>query len=546
MPPSPFPARTVEAVETCTRTLACIDGGASLDRANAATLSGLRAFADRLALRQRFHSAAIHHKNRPDDAVAADLYAALELARLDTRGVRWLAGVGRNLLTHPGLDVDAPRWLAFEIFSGQAAPAEKAASVAALRSVLPRRTIEGLTALAALVEDQARFSPAAAAWAAGAASALPKAQAPMAHAKTFPLPTRFSEVHKRRNSTGASGNKKVKRDLTTEDGGGESHLTGNEAGPVSADGPDYQVFTRNYDRVVTASTLATREELAQLRVALDADLSAIRSVVARLAKRLMRVLMAKQQRQWKFDQEEGYIDGSRLASLVATRGRTRPFKVEAESPFPGTVVTLLIDHSGSMRGRPMKIAALTVEIFARVLERCNVRCEVLGFTTRDWNGGEPAKEWAESGYPENPGRLNGLEHIIVKGADVPWRRARIGLGLFMRDEMLKENIDGEALQWAHGRLMARSEPRRILVVISDGTPMDEATMAANGHEYLDRHLQITVQHVEQQSPVQLAAIGIGHNVGYIYENATTIQKVDELGPALTEKLLKLFESPARG
>lgn len=543
--PSPFPPRTVEAVETCTRTLAGTDAGGSLDRANAGSLGALRAHADRLALRQRFHSAVIHHRHRPDDAIAADLYAALELARLDARGVRWLAGIGRNLLAHSGLEHDAPRWLAFELFSGHPAPAEKTALVAALRSALPRRTVDDLMGLAGLVDDQVRFAPAAAAWATAAATKLPKAQPSTSAGKTFPLPTRTVEVRKRRDSTGATGNKKVKRDLTTEDGGGESHLTGNEAGPVGADGPGYRVFTTAYDRVVTASSLATREELAQLRVALDADLSAIRTVVARLAKRLMRVLMARQQRQWKFDQEEGYIDGSRLASLVATRGRTRPFKVEAESPFPGTVVTLLIDHSGSMRGRPMKIAALTVEIFARVLERCNVRCEVLGFTTRDWNGGEPAKEWADSGYPEDPGRLNGLEHIIVKAADVPWRRARIGLGLFMRDEMLKENIDGEALHWAHGRLMGRSEPRRILVVISDGTPMDEATMAANGHEYLDRHLQITVQQIEQQSPVQLAAIGIGHNVGYIYENATTIQKIDELGPALTEKLLKLFEAPAR-
>ncbi len=545
MPPSPFPPRTVEAVETCTRTLAGSDAGGSLERANAGTIGGLRAYADRLALRQRFHSPGTHHKNRPADAVAADLYAALELARLDARGVRWLRGVGRNLLNHPGLEPDAPRWLAFEAFSGQAAPAEKAAGVAALRSALPRAVLDGLAALAPLIADQARFSPAASAWATGAAPKLPKAQATTSNAKTFPLPTRVTEVHKRRDSTGATGNKKAKRDLTTEDGGGESHLTGNEAGPVEATGPDYHAFTTAYDRVVTASSLATREELAQLRVALDADLSAIRSVVARLAKRLLRVLMARQQRVWKFDQEEGYIDGSRLASLVATRGRAHPFKVEAESQFPGTVVTLLIDHSGSMRGRPMKIAALTVEIFARVLERCNVRCEVLGFTTRDWNGGEPAREWAEAGYPENPGRLNGLEHIIVKGADVPWRRARLGLGLFMRDGMLKENIDGEALNWAHGRLMARAEPRRILVVISDGTPMDEATMAANGHEYLDRHLQITVRQIEQKSPVQLAAIGIGHNVGYIYENATTIQKIDDLGPALTEKLLKLFDAPGR-
>ena len=251
--------------------------------------------------------------------------------------------------------------------------------------------------------------------------------------------------------------------------------------------------------------------------------------------------MARQVREWHFDLEEGLIDGSRLAPLVASRGGARPFKMEAESRFPDTVVTLLIDHSGSMRGRPMLIAALTVEIFARVLERCGVRCEVLGFTTREWDGGEPWKEWAAQGFPAQPGRLNALEHIIIKGADAPWRRARVGLGLFLHEEMLKENIDGEALAWAHGRLLARPEARRILVVLSDGTPMDEATLAANDHEYLDLHLRSVITGIETRSPVQLAAIGIGHDVSAFYGNATTIARVDQLGPALGAKLMALLD-----
>jgi len=228
------------------------------------------------------------------------------------------------------------------------------------------------------------------------------------------------------------------------------------------------------------------------------------------------------------------------APLVASRGRTRPFKEESESPFPATVVTLLIDFSGSMRGRPMLIAAMTVEIFARALERCGVRCEVLGFTTRDWDGGEPAREWAAASYPPNPGRLNALEHVIVKAADVPWRRARAGLGLFLHDELLKENIDGEAVLWAHQRLLASREQRRILIVVSDGTPVDEATAQANGFEYLDDHLYRVVRTIEQQSPIQLAAIGIGHDVSRVYRNATKIAKIDQLGPALTTKLIDLF------
>jgi cobaltochelatase CobT len=252
--------------------------------------------------------------------------------------------------------------------------------------------------------------------------------------------------------------------------------------------------------------------------------------------------MARQTRRWRFDLEEGVVDGSRLAALVSSRGTARPFKEEGESPFPSTVVTLLIDHSGSMRGRPMLIAALTVEIFARVLERCGVRCEILGFTTKEWDGGEPARQWAASGYPANPGRLNALQHIIIKSADVPWRRARIALGLFLHDEMLKENIDGEALAWAHERLLARSERRKILVVVSDGTPMDEATLAANGYEYLESHLQRVVTAIESRSPVQLAAIGIGHDVSLFYRNATTIARIDHLGPALSEKLTALLGS----
>ena len=306
----------------------------------------------------------------------------------------------------------------------------------------------------------------------------------------------------------------------------------------------YRVYSTAHDRVVNAAALASRSELEQLRLTLDAELGAVRSVVARLAKRLMRVLMARQTREWQFDLDEGVIDGSRLAALIASGGAARPFKDERESRFPSTVVTLLIDHSGSMRGRPMRIAALTVEIFARVLERCGVTCEVLGFTTREWDGGEPARAWASAGYPENPGRLNALEHIIVKGADVPWRRARAGLGLFVRDEMLKENIDGEALAWAHARLLTRPEARRILVVVSDGTPMDEATMAANGHEYLEQHLQRVIEDIEARSPVTLAAIGIGHDVSAFYRNATKIARIDDLGPALGQKLIALLSADA--
>jgi cobaltochelatase CobT len=540
----PFPDRTYDAVGACTRALArSRDAAQPLAASTAATLSGLRAAGDRLAIRARFHDPATHHRQLPQDADAADLFNALEQARLDALGVRWMRGIAINLLHHPGAAEDGVRWLAFELLSGRAAPAEKSALVSAVRRRLPARVAEPLAALASLTADQGRFAAAAAAWAHAAAAYVPRAAAGAPATSPFPLPTRNVEVRERRKRGDAGATSApLKRQAAQHDAGDSSSSTDGVAKAAVAGGGGYRAYTTAHDRVVNAAAVASREELRELRAKLEAELDALRPVVARVAKRLLRVLMARQLREWRFDQEEGLLDGSRLAPLVASRGGARPFKRELESRFPSTVVTLLIDHSGSMRGRPMQIAALTVELFVRVLERCGVTCEVLGFTTREWDGGTPAQEWAANGYPESPGRLNALEHIIIKGADVPWRRARVALGLFLRDEMLKENIDGEALAWAHARLLARSERRRILVVVSDGTPMDEATFAANGFDYLDRHLADVVEQIERRSPVQLAAIGIGHDVSHVYHNATKIARIDELGPALSAKLMALLAS----
>ncbi len=512
---------------------------AAVAQSDAATLSGLRAFGDRLALRARFHDTAVHNRHRPAGPPAADLFDALEQARLDALGARWLKGIAHNLLAHPGPAPDGPRWLAFESFSGLSAPNDKSTAVAPLRRRLASALIERLTSLSAALNDQDRFGQAAAQWARDAAAHIPREDAPIAGPLPFEL-RRTLNVRSlpRRGDPGATAAPLKKRHQGSEDSEGSAGSGAITQGGTT--GTPYRVFNPAYDRVVNAASLVDRAELAELHLKLEAELGAIRPVVARLAKRLLRVLMARQTRHWRFDLDEGVIDGSRLAALVSSRGTARPFKEESESPFPSTVVTLLIDHSGSMRGRPMLIAALTVEIFARVLERCGVRCEILGFTTREWDGGEPAREWAHSGYPAEPGRLNSLQHIVIKSADVPWRRARIALGLFLHDEMLKENIDGEALEWAHGRLLARSERRKILVVVSDGTPMDEATLAANGYEYLEGHLQHVVRGIETRSPVQLAAIGIGHDVSLFYRNATTIARIDHLGPALSAKLTALL------
>jgi cobaltochelatase CobT len=537
---TPFPDKTLEAVGACTRALGRLEfADAAIAQSNAATLSGLRAFGDRLALRARFHDISIHQRVRPTAAPDGDLFDALELARLDTIGVQWLKGVARNLLEHPGLDSDAVRWLAFEALSGIAAPKEKTEMVRRLRQQLPRTIVDGLAPLSSLLRDQSRFGDVAAKWVRSAVPHLPRAEAPPTGTLPFELRKKVNvRTLPRRGDPGATSAPLKKRQEGTQDSEGSAGSGAITKGGTTGEG--YRAYTTAHDRIVNAAALADRSELAELHLKLEAELGSIQPVVARLAKRLMRVLMARQTRHWRFDLDEGVIDGARLAAVVASRGTARPFKEEGESPFPSTVVTLLIDHSGSMRGRPMLIAALTVEIFARVLERCGVRCEVLGFTTREWDGGEPAREWAANGYPENPGRLNALQHIVIKSADVPWRRARIGLGLFLHDEMLKENIDGEALAWAHARLLARSERRRILVVVSDGTPMDEATLAANGHEYLESHLQQVVTDIENRSPVQLAAIGIGHDVSLFYSNATTIARIEHLGPALGTKLTSLL------
>jgi len=533
--------RSVEAVSACTRALAASpDADASLGTSEAATLGGLRADGDRLAVRHRFHDDAIQDRWQPADARASAVFESLERARLDALGAAWLPGIARNLLAHPGADDDGVRWLAFETFSNRRAPDVKAASVGRVRAALSATMVDQLSAFARHLADQERFTAAAAEWSARAAAHLPPEAGAPAGSMRVSLPTR--RIYRELPSRGDPRKTRAplaRRTAHTPDGSEQAAGGGHvERGGGSSHG--YRPFTTAYDRVVNAAALADREELARLRASLETDLTSLRTIVSRLAKRLMRVLMAQQARHWQFDLDEGLLDSSRLARLVARGGHARPFKQEMDSSFPSTVVTLLIDHSGSMRGRPMQIAALTVEVFVRVLERCGVRCEVLGFTTRDWDGGEPAREWAARGYPDSPGRLNALEHIVVKSADVPWRRARVGLGLFLRDEMLKENIDGEAVAWAHARLLARSERRRILVVVSDGTPMDEATFTANGHEYLDRHLADVVEDIESRSPVKLAAIGIGHDVSRFYRNATRIRRIDDLGPALTAKLMALL------
>ncbi|MFN3232295.1 MAG: cobaltochelatase subunit CobT [Alphaproteobacteria bacterium] len=308
----------------------------------------------------------------------------------------------------------------------------------------------------------------------------------------------------------------------------------------------YRTYAEEFDEVIPAEDLAEAEELHRLRTQLDRQLDALQGAVAKLANRLQRLLMAQQNRSWEFDLEEGMLDASRLPRIIIDPYYPLSYKQEQDMEFRDTVVTLLLDNSGSMRGRPITIAAICADILARTLERCHVKVEILGFTTRAWKGGQSREKWLAGGKPPNPGRLNDLRHIVYKSADAPWRRSRKNLGLMLKEGLLKENIDGEALLWAHNRLLGRPESRRILMVISDGAPVDDCTLSANPANYLEQHLRQVVGWIETKSPVELTAIGIGHDVTRYYKRAVTITDAEQLGGAITDQLASLFEDDKGG
>ena len=315
--------------------------------------------------------------------------------------------------------------------------------------------------------------------------------------------------------------------------------------PFSDADPNYTVFTAEYDEEIDATELAEPAELERLRAYLDQQLEPLKAAVGRLANKLQRRLQAQQNRSWEFDLEEGILDAARLARVVANPTTPLSFKQEQDTEFRDTVVTLLIDNSGSMRGRPISIAAICADVLARTLERCQVKVEILGFTTRAWKGGQSREAWLAAERPATPGRLNDLRHIIYKSADTPWRRARPNLGLMMKEGLLKENIDGEALEWAYRRMLRRTEARKIMMVISDGAPVDDSTLSVNPASFLEKHLRDVIEMVETRKAVELIAIGIGHDVTRYYERAVTITDVEQLAGAMTEQLASLFEADAR-
>ncbi|MEY4269593.1 MAG: hypothetical protein RLZZ58_809 [Pseudomonadota bacterium] len=545
-----------------------------------------RGFADAFALKMRHHDAALHARTRPGEAVAAAAFDAMERARVEALGARHMDGMRANLdaammmrmrsdpIARAQTQAEVPVSTALELMlrrelTGAEPPEGAAAGLAMIEGWIGAQAGGDLTALGLLIDDQAAF--AATARIALEHMGLIEADEPFEDggddddADSEDAADNDDAEPEGEDGEGgeAEGEARAEMDGSdADDGEGDPSLDemdGDADADMGSDGDDgmmpvrpnrplhdipgfdYKVWSDKHDEVVAAADLCDADELARLRGFLDQQMAHLSGAVTKLANRLQRRLMAQQNRAWDFDQDEGLLDAARLARIVVSPGQSLSYKVERDTDFRDTVVTLLIDNSGSMRGRPISIAAISADVLARTLERCGVKTEILGFTTRTWKGGQSREDWLAAGRPGHPGRLNDLRHIIYKPADEPYRRARKSLGLMMREGLLKENIDGEALVWAHSRLVHRPEDRRILMVISDGAPVDDSTLSVNNGGYLDQHLRQVIDWIEKKSPVELCAIGIGHDVTRYYSRAVTIMDVEQLGGTMVEQLAGLFD-----
>jgi len=547
-----------------------------------------RGAADSVALRLRFHDSKLHARAAPADMDARAVFDALETARVEALGARAMGGVRQNLshLTDARVRGDAivrartaeevplataVGLIARERLTGEAPPKPALAGLKLVAPWIEDKAAAELDALALALDDQVAF----------ARLSRQLLQDLDLAAAEEPVDEETDEggdddddsdegggddSAEQGDQASSPGSDMEARGEEAEEGTGEDQqsaemeaddegeVAGDELGESIFSSPgrrnwetapesEYKAFTTRFDETVEAGELCDEEELTRLRAYLDQQLGALQNVVTRLANRLQRRLLARQARSWEFDQEEGLLDAARLARVVVNPRHALSFKIERDTEFRDTVVSILIDNSGSMRGRPIAIAAICGDILARTLERCGVATEILGFTTRGWKGGQSREAWLAAGRPLNPGRLNDLRHIVYKRADDPYRRSRRNLGLMMREGLLKENIDGEALLWAHNRLIARSEERRILMVISDGAPVDDSTASANGGNYLEKHLRQVIEWIERKSPVELIAIGIGHDVTRYYDRAVTIMDADQLAGAMVDQLAMLFDMP---
>ncbi len=540
-------------------------------------LAVLRGTADKFALRTRFHDEEFHRDHKPQAGVALEVFEAVEEARIASIGTRLMKGVGHNLnaeIEQHCLDKhydrledpseaplgEAVGYFLREKLSGISVPPTAGAVLDYWRDYIEEKIGHEIADLDANLLNQKEFNRLSRRilmdlglgddWGEeGDAQGEPEQQEEDSEAEP--------EVGDEASDQEATGDSEMTEaidgevpvdmeagDLTEAEGedddAGETPqmLNRNWERPLES---NYKAYTTAYDEIVMADELCEPAELERLRALLDGHLQNSQIIISKLANRLQRKLMAQQNRSWEFDLDEGMLDTSRLSNIIMDPFHPLAFKQEKDITFRDTVVSLLIDSSGSMRGRSITIAAMCADILGRTLERCAVKVEILGFTTRAWRGGQSREQWLAEGKPPNPGRLNDLRHIIYKSADMPWRRARKNLGLMMREELLKENIDGEALLWAHNRIVTRPEERRILMVISDGLPVDNSTLLVNPSNYLEQHLKYAIDRIENHSAVELAAIGIGHDVTHHYHRAVTITDAEQLGDAMTEQLVDLFD-----
>lgn len=550
-----------------------------------------RGWADAFALKRRHHDAARHMRGQPGAGPARDIFNAAEQARVEALGANAMAGTKANLaaMTEARVKMDpitraraadevplatAVGLIVRERLTGAPVPAQAQTGVDLVRGWVESRAGAHLDDLLTRIDDQDAFARLTR----DILTDLELGDPDSDETEDSEDDEESGEDDSAENDTdedeegeddGPSAGQDSALDQRGEEEdsdaeGGEQDvqldddmLSEAEMGDEADDGMvpfrpnapwtdlpslfDYKAYTAQFDEVMGAEDLCDPEELTRLRTYLDQQMTSLQGVVAKLANRLQRRLLAQQNRAWDFDQEEGLLDSARLARVVVNPTQSLSYKVERDTDFRDTVVTLLIDNSGSMRGRPISIAAICADILARTLERCAVKTEILGFTTRAWKGGSSREQWLSDGRPAKPGRLNDLRHIVYKTADAPWRRARKNLGLMMREGLLKENIDGEALLWAHNRLVGRPEERRILMVISDGAPVDDSTLSVNSGNYLETHLRQVIDWIETRSPVELNAIGIGHDVTRYYRRAVTIMDAEQLGGTMVEQLASLFE-----
>ena len=548
-----------------------------------------RGTADAYALRHRYHDARTHARYEPQGQMARDLYEAMETARCEAVGARHMPGTAGNIDSKIGVEAErrgygqmsqaseaplavAAGYLIRHLATGRDLPPAAANVMDLWREYIEGQAAETLGDLDGVLADQTAFSKLSRQIIddLGYGDQLgddPDAEddesSDEAEEDDDPDSAGNENEDKQDDSEAAPEQSQEQQqddaqaqvsmdDPADQEEGEEAEAPEGEAPleppppqPVSDADPDYKVFTEAFDEVIGAEELAEPAELERLRAYLDQQLEPLKGAVSRLANKLQRRLQAQQNRSWEFDREEGILDAGRLARVVANPPTPLSFKIEKDTEFRDTVVTLLLDNSGSMRGRPISIAAICADVLARTLERCQVKVEILGFTTVAWKGGKSREAWLNEYRPPQPGRLNDLRHIVYKSADAPWRRTRDNLGLMMKEGLLKENIDGEALEWAHRRMLSRGEARKILMVISDGAPVDDSTLSVNPANYLEKHLRDVIAMVEKRKAVELLAIGIGHDVTRYYERAVTITDVEQLAGAITEQLAALFDADPR-